>query len=125
MKPVLAAGTHTQRHRILCRIEHGGTGSGPLVGRSVARETCRKWNVRGLEDWAHFAGLLLFVYLFAFLAEPGFNTFSRSQEHQADVYGLEVIHGIVPDSSAIAAEAFQILGEAHLADPEPGEFIKV
>lgn len=85
----------------------------------------RKWSLRGLDDWASFPALLLFTYLFFFLAEPGFNTFSRYQEHQADVYGLELIHGIVPNSSETAAEAFQVLGEVDLADPDPSTFIKV
>ena len=68
---------------------------------------------------------LLLLYLFFFLAEPALNSFSRYQEHRADIYGLEVIHGIVPDSSETAAEAFQILGEVDLADPNPSAFIKV
>jgi Zn-dependent protease with chaperone function len=85
----------------------------------------RRWALRGLDDWASLPALLLFIYLFFFLAEPAFNTFSRYQEHQADIYGLEVIHGIVPDSSETAAEAFQVLGEVDLADPDPGAFIKV
>jgi Zn-dependent protease with chaperone function len=78
-----------------------------------------------LDDWASLPALLLLFYLFFFLSEPAFNSFSRYQEHQADVYGLEVIHGIVPDSSGTAAEAFQILGEVDLADPDPSPFIKV
>jgi Zn-dependent protease with chaperone function len=44
-------------------------------------------------------------------------------EHEADVYGLEAIHGLVPDSPRAAAEAFQLLGEANLSDPDPGPFI--
>jgi len=40
-------------------------------------------------------------------------------EHAADVYGLEVIHGIVPDSAEVAAHAFQVLGEIDLSDPNP------
>lgn len=85
----------------------------------------RRWALRGLDDWASLPALLLFFYLFFFLAEPAFNTFSRYQEHQADVYGLEVIHGVVPDSSETAAEAFQVLGEVDLADPDPGLLIKI
>jgi Zn-dependent protease with chaperone function len=84
----------------------------------------RRWSLRGLDDWASLPALLLFAYLFSFLAEPAFNTFSRYQEHQADIYGLQVIHGIVPNSSEVAAEAFQILGEVDLADPHPSAFIK-
>lgn len=94
------------------------------VKRALERKQ-REWAVRGMDDWASLPALLLFVYLFFFLAEPAFNTFSRYQEHQADVYGLEVIHGIVPDSSGTAADAFQVLGEVDLADPAPSPLIKV
>ncbi len=45
--------------------------------------------------------------------------FSRHLEHQADIYGLEVIHGIVPDSPQVAAHAFQKLGEKALSYPDP------
>ena len=79
----------------------------------------------GLGDWASLPALMLLFSLFAFLAEPVFNTFSRYQEHQADIYGLEVTHGIVPDSAQTAAEAFQVLGEVDLADPHPSAFIKL
>jgi len=92
--------------------------------RALARKS-RVWLVRGMDDWASLPALLLFVYLFFFLAEPVFNSFSRYQEHQSDVYGLEVTHGIIPDSSENAAEAFQVLGEVDLADPDPGVFIKI
>jgi STE24 endopeptidase len=44
---------------------------------------------------------------------------SRYFEHQADQYGLEVTHGLTPDSGAVAAQSFQILGEVDLSDPEP------
>ena len=39
------------------------------------------------------------------------------------VFGLEAIHGLVPDPQRTAAEAFQILGETNLSDPDPGPFI--
>src|SRR5262249_57557462 len=45
------------------------------------------------------------------------------QEHNADISGLEVIHGIVPNSMEVAAHAFQILGQEDLADPNPPPFI--
>ena len=38
---------------------------------------------------------------------------------------LEVVHGIVQDAPQAAAEAFQILGETNLADPNPSNFIKI
>jgi len=51
--------------------------------------------------------------------------FSRMQEHAADVFGLEVIHGLVPDSPEVAAHAFQVLGEIDLADPNPSPIITI
>ncbi len=82
-----------------------------------------EWRIYGPEDWASFAVLLLLVEIGMFLASPVINGFSRMQEHEADVYGLEVTHGIVPNSSEVAAETFQVLGEVDLADPNPPEFI--
>jgi STE24 endopeptidase len=81
------------------------------------------WRIYGPEDWASFALLLLLVEIGMFLAAPLANGFSRIEEHAADVYGLEVTHGIIPDSSEVAAQSFQVLGEVDLADPNPPEFI--
>ena len=83
-----------------------------------------RWNIRGVDDWASLPALMLFLSLFSFLLFPILNSFSRYQEHQADIYGLEVVHGIVPDAGRAGAEAFQILGEINLADPAPPAFIK-
>jgi STE24 endopeptidase len=82
-----------------------------------------EWKIYGTEDWAALAVLLLLLEIGVFLANPIINGYSRMQEHAADVYGLEVIHGIVPDSSEVAAQAFQVLGEADLADPNPSPII--
>ena len=81
------------------------------------------WKIYGASDWAALAVLLLLANAFSFLAEPVANGFSRNQEHQADVYGLEVIHGLVPNSEEVAARAFQKLGEMDLSDPNPSAFI--
>ena len=56
--------------------------------------------------------------------QPGVSAYSRMLEHDADIYGLEVIHGVVPDSSRVAAESFQILGEVGLSDPDPSPFVE-
>jgi STE24 endopeptidase len=77
------------------------------------------WEIRALDDWASLPALLLLLSIFAFLANPLLNAISRHYEHQADQYGLEVTHGLTPDSSQVAAQAFQILGEVNLADPDP------
>jgi STE24 endopeptidase len=81
------------------------------------------WRIYGPEDWASFAVLLLLAEIGMFLAAPLANGFSRIEEHAADVYGLEVTHGMIPDSSEVAAQSFQVLGEVDLADPNPPEFI--
>jgi STE24 endopeptidase len=81
------------------------------------------WRIYGPLDWASLAVLLLLLEGIVFLAMPIANAFSRAQEHAADVYGLEVIHGIVPNAAEVAAHSFQVLGEVGLADPNPPPLI--
>ncbi|MGE5414042.1 MAG: M48 family metallopeptidase [Syntrophomonadaceae bacterium] len=82
-----------------------------------------RWGIRGLSDWASLPVLILGVTVAGELAMPIVNGYSRAQEHQADVFGLEAVHGLVPDSARAAAEAFQLLGETNLSDPDPAPFI--
>lgn len=84
----------------------------------------KRWNIPRVDDWGSLPLLLLVITVVSFLMEPALNSFSRVLEHNADVYGLEVIHGIVPDAPQAAAQAFQILGELDLSDPNPSLFIK-
>ncbi len=77
------------------------------------------WEVRGIDDWASLPALLLLFSIFSFIANPVASAFSRYVEHQADQYGLEVTHGLTPDSGQVAAQAFNLLGDVDLADPEP------
>jgi STE24 endopeptidase len=79
----------------------------------------KDWGIRGVEDLASLPALLLLLSVFSFVANPISSAMSRHFEHQADQYGLEVTHGLTPDSSEVAAQAFQILGEVDLSDPEP------
>jgi STE24 endopeptidase len=81
------------------------------------------WGIRGQDDWAALAVLLLIFSVLGFFADPIGNGVSRSIEHAADVYGLEVTHGIIPNSQENAAHAFQVLGEEDLSDPNPSPFI--
>ena len=83
------------------------------------------WSIHGVDDWASLPALLLAFNLFVFLASPVFNSVSRHFEHEADRYGLEVIHGIVPDPGQVAARYFQVSGEQNLADPDPSPFINI
>jgi len=82
-----------------------------------------RWKVYGPQDWAALAVLLLIFEGIMFFSSPIINGYSRTQEHAADVFGLELIHGIVPNSAQVAAQAFQALGEIDLADPNPPVFI--
>ncbi len=77
------------------------------------------WGIRGLDDWASLPALLLLVSILSFIATPIGSAFSRHIEHQADQYGLEVTHGLTPDSSQVAAQSFEILGKVDLSDPAP------
>ena len=77
------------------------------------------WGIRGLEDWASLPVLLLLLSVFSFVTNPIASAFGRALEHQADQYGLEVTHGLTPDNGQVAAQAFQILGEVGLSDPDP------
>jgi Zn-dependent protease with chaperone function len=82
------------------------------------------WRVNGAEDWTSLAVLLFLLQVLLFFSSPVMSGFSRMEEHAADVYGLEVIHGLIPNSEEVAAHAFQVLGELDLADPNPPAFIK-
>ena len=84
-----------------------------------------QWGARGQGDWVTLAILLLIMKMLVFFSSPIDSGISRMIEHRADVYGLEVIHGVVPNSADVAAHAFQILGEEDLDEPHPPWFIKI
>ena len=76
------------------------------------------WKISGPHDWASLAALLLLLQVLAFIAMPVANGFSRSQEHAADIYGLEVIHGIVPNSSRSRRTRLPGAGRNRLGGPQ-------
>jgi STE24 endopeptidase len=82
------------------------------------------WAIRGADDLGSLPALILLVTIFSFLFTPVSNAYSRHLEHQADQYGLEVIHGLVPDAPVVAAHAFQVLGEVDLEEPNPSTAVK-
>ena len=82
------------------------------------------WVIRGAGDLASLPALILLATVFSFLSTPVSNAYSRHLEHQADQYGLEVIHGLVPDAPVVAAHAFQVLGEVDLEEPNPSTAVK-
>jgi STE24 endopeptidase len=101
----------------------------------LARRFGQRWQLGGLEPCtpaggnplstrAGFLVLLFAISVAGFVLEPVSNTFSRHFEHQADVYGQEAIHGIVPDPQKTTVSSFNHLGEAWLEDPNPSPFIE-
>jgi STE24 endopeptidase len=77
-----------------------------------------------LSTRAGFVVLIFAITIAGFILEPAANTFSRHFEHEADVYGQEAIHGLVPDPQKTAVAGFQALGEAWLEDPNPSPIIE-
>jgi STE24 endopeptidase len=80
--------------------------------------------VSPLSNRTGFVVLLFTISVAGFVLAPVDNTVSRYFEHEADVYGQEAIHGIVPDPQKTAIAAFNALGEAWLDDPNPSPFIE-
>jgi STE24 endopeptidase len=78
-----------------------------------------RWGIRNVDDWASLPALLLILSVLFFVSNPVASAFSRHYEHQADQYGLEVIHGLVPDAGQAAAQGFLLGGNIDLGDPEP------
>jgi STE24 endopeptidase len=83
------------------------------------------WEIRGPGDLAALPVLLLLLSVFGFAFTPISNAYSRRLEHQADQYGLEVIHGLIPEAPVVAAHAFQVLGEVDLEEPKPSTAVKL
>ncbi|MGH9716899.1 MAG: M48 family metallopeptidase [Candidatus Acidiferrales bacterium] len=77
------------------------------------------WHIRSVGDWASLPALLLLLGILSFIGNPIANAVSRHFEHQADEYGLEVTHGLTPNSGEVAAQSFQTLGQVDLSDPRP------
>lgn len=90
----------------------------------LLRRFGERWRVPSQSDWGVLAVLLLVLSTLSFLSEPIFNGYSRAQEHAADVYGQEAIHGIVADPQTTAVQSFQLLGEVSLTDPHPNPFVE-
>ncbi len=82
-----------------------------------------RWQLRALGDWSSLPLLIALAYLLSFFGEPLANSFSRWEEHQADVYGLKVTRPFTKDAGQVAAQAFQVLGENSYSYPYPSRFL--
>ncbi|HXN65665.1 MAG TPA: M48 family metalloprotease [Candidatus Acidoferrales bacterium] len=81
------------------------------------------WRILDLNGWGALGVLWLLGSLLLFLSTPLDSAVSRYVEHQADVFGLEITHGVVPDASQVAAQSDQILGEVDLEEPDPSPLV--
>jgi Zn-dependent protease with chaperone function len=124
---------HEQGHYVLQHIPKGLAFSAAVtffffwiasrILRWLVRHCGDRWRIPSLDDWSSLGLILLLVTVLGFFADPIGNAFSRHIEHQADVYGEEVIHGLVPSPQATMAQGFQHLGELWLDVPHPNRFI--
>lgn len=90
-----------------------------FVGWSLRRFGAA-WRIPSQADWGTLAVLMLAVAALTAIAEPLTNFVIRQKEHAADIYGEELVHGIVPDPQSTVRSAFNVLGETSLSDPNPG-----
>lgn len=130
---ILGVYGHEQGHYVLQHIPKGLAFSAVVmfvffwiacrILRWLVRCCGDRWRIPSLEDWSSLGLLLLVVTVLSFFADPVANAFSRHIEHQADVYGQEVIHGLVPSPQATMAQGFQHLGELWLDIPNPNRFV--
>jgi len=97
---------------------------GYRLSQSMFKRWGAQWGIRSLQDWASYPLLFFVITALSFLATPAFNAVSRHFEHEADRYGLEVIHGIVANPNQVAAHYFEKSGEMNLSDPDPSTFDK-
>jgi len=75
-----------------------------------------KWQIRGVGDTAVLPLVVLLVAIFGFVVTPVMNTFTRTQEYEADMYGLNTSRQ--PDGEA---QADIHLGEYRKMNPGPIE----
>jgi STE24 endopeptidase len=75
-----------------------------------------KWQIRGVGDTAVLPLVVLLVAIFGFVITPFMNTSTRTQEYEADMYGLNTSRQ--PDGFAQAAIH---LGEYRKMNPGPVE----
>ena len=95
-----------------------------ITTRWLIRRCGARWQIRAVDDWAALAVLVLVATCISFLLSPIDNSFSRWEEHQADVYGQEAIHSLVSKPQQTAVKAFNALGLAYLEIPNPNPIVE-
>jgi len=93
-----------------------------LISRTIGFFIRRYGDRMGFHELSDIASLPLLMLMFSllmFLITPILNAYSRSKEHDADVFGLE----LTKDGSS-AATAFIKLANENLSNPSPNPFIE-
>jgi len=125
---------HESGHYVLNHIPKGMTlafigmfalfGATVWLGERTVRRWGGAWRVASLTSLPGLAVLLLAFSALQDVTEPVTNFASRYIEHEADVYGQEAMHGIVPSPQKTAVAAFNDLGAAYLDDPDLNPFVE-
>ena len=90
----------------------------------MVRRYGERWHIHAVAGRAGFVTLFLAFSFAGIVLTPAGNAVSRHFEHEADVYGQEAIHGLVPDAQRTAVSSFNHLGESWLDDPNPNGFVE-
>ena len=124
---------HEMGHYVLNHIYWGlaATSVGLLIGLYLLflisgwllPRVQQRWRIPELGSWAALPMIFLIFAVLGFISQPIGSAFSRTLEHNADIYGLEVTHGLNQNSQEVAAHAFQVLGEVSLSYPYPSRFV--
>ena len=91
---------------------------------ALVRRFGNRWRVPSIASLPGLGVLLLALAMIQIVTEPLENSISRHFEHEADIYGQEAMHGLVPNPQKTAVAAFNSLGEAYLDDPNPNPFLE-
>jgi STE24 endopeptidase len=87
------------------------------IARWVIRRFGSRWKIASLDDFASLPLLLLAYFAIGFATRPLSMAWRRHCERLADIYGLEVTHGIVPNSAEEFARTLEELATG--GDPDP------
>lgn len=97
---------------------------GFVLVRWMLRHFGGAWRIRDERDWGTLAVLSFAFTLLSTVAQPVVSTLSRAQEHAADVYGQEAVHGLVANPQEAARTSFVLLGENSFVVPNPNRLLE-
>ncbi len=91
-----------------------------VIMRWSVRRFGPRWGFTELHDIASLPLLAVTLTIVSFIAQPLINARTRTIEHEADLYALEITH-----LNDAGARAFIKLGMQNKSNPEPGRMLKV